>query len=242
MPVEAFASGDKSGWRYSWDLFYDERQQAAAAARALASVPGTKKTVALFTDNEPDSEVERPLYQAAFQADGLDLVGDYTFAVGTTNFSSFIAEARAKGADLVAGQLAPADGAALWKQLKSSAFRPKAAFLIDASDGGPVGRRWASWPRTPCRRATGAPARLRRTTRRHRPHARQEVRGHLELRHGGRRLRGGRGADRRHRQGRKRDPGQINAAISHTDAPTTAGPIRFDLATHTATTAYDVTR
>jgi branched-chain amino acid transport system substrate-binding protein len=29
MPVEAFASGDKTGWTYSWDLFYDERQQAA---------------------------------------------------------------------------------------------------------------------------------------------------------------------------------------------------------------------
>ena len=67
MPVEAFASGDKTGWRYSWDLFCDEQQQAAAAAAALASAPGDKK-VALFTDNETDSEVERPLYEAAFKA------------------------------------------------------------------------------------------------------------------------------------------------------------------------------
>ena len=81
MPVEAFASGDKDGWKYSWDLFYDEQQQAADAAKALASVRGNKKVV-LFTDNEPDSVVERPLYEAAFKADGLDLVGDYTFPAG----------------------------------------------------------------------------------------------------------------------------------------------------------------
>ena len=41
MPAEAFASGDKDGWKYSWDLFYDEQQQAADAARALASVRGS---------------------------------------------------------------------------------------------------------------------------------------------------------------------------------------------------------
>ena len=133
MPVEAFASGDKAGWNYSWDFFYDEQQQAADTAKALASVPGDKKVV-LFTDDEPDGVVERPLYQAAFKADGLDVVGDYTFPVGTTDFSSFIADAKAKGAQLLAGQLAPADGVALWKQVKSLGFRPKAAFLATASD------------------------------------------------------------------------------------------------------------
>src|ERR1700739_1166267 len=35
----------------------------------------------------------------------------------------------------MAGQMDEADGVALWKQLKSSGFRPKSAFLADASDG-----------------------------------------------------------------------------------------------------------
>jgi branched-chain amino acid transport system substrate-binding protein len=236
LPVEAFASGDKSGWRYSWDLFYDERQQAAAAARALASVPGNKK-VALFTDNEPDSEVERPLYEAAFKADGLDLVGDYTFGVGTKNFSSFIADARAKGAELVAGQLAPADGVTLWKQLKSLAFRPKAAFLIDASDGGSV---WPSLGRlaqdtlsegfwSPSQASPGQLAAITPTLGKKYAgtsnyataavaYAVAEVLTDAIAKAG------------------STSPGQINAAIPHTDAPTTAGPIRFDLTTHTATT------
>ena len=239
MPVEAFANGDKSGWHYSWDLFYDEQQQAAAAARALASVPGDKKgkRVALFTDNEPDSEVERPLYEAAFKADGLDLVGDYTFGVGTTNFSSFISDARAKGAELVAGQLASADGVTLWKQLKSLAFRPKAALLIDASDGDSV---WPSlgslaqdtlsegyW--SPSQASPGQLAAITPTLGKRYAgtsnyataavaYAVAEVLTDAVAKAG------------------SASPGKINTAISRTDAPTTAGPIKFDLATHTATT------
>ena len=85
--------------------------------------------------------VERPLYKAAFKADGLDVVGDYTFPVGTTDFSSFIADAKAKGAQLLAGQMTPTDGVALWRQLKSSGFHPQAAFLASASDSD---YRWQS--------------------------------------------------------------------------------------------------
>ncbi|HUA43323.1 MAG TPA: ABC transporter substrate-binding protein [Streptosporangiaceae bacterium] len=137
MPVEAFASANKDGWKYSWDFFFDEKQQAATVAKALTGVQSNKKVV-LFTDNEPDNVVERPFYEAAFRAAGLDVVGDYVFPAGTTNYSSFLASARAKGAQLLAGQLTPADGLALWKRVKSSDFHPRAAFLASASDA-------ASW-------------------------------------------------------------------------------------------------
>jgi branched-chain amino acid transport system substrate-binding protein len=132
-PVEAFASGDKEGWKYSWDFFFDENQQAATAAKALAAANSNKKVV-LFTDSEPDGIVERPLYAAAFKAAGLHVVGDYTFPVGTADYSSFIADAKARGAQLLAGQMTAADGVALWKQLKSSAFHPQAAFLANGSN------------------------------------------------------------------------------------------------------------
>ena len=238
MPVEAFANGDKSGWQYSWDLFYDEQQQARAAAKALASVPGDKK-VALFTDNEPDSEVERPLYEAAFKADGLDVVGDYTFPVSTTNFSSFIADAKAKGAELVAGQMASADGVTLWKQLKSLAFRPKAAFLIDASDGGSVWQQLGSLAQdtlsegywSPSQASPGQLAAITPTLGKKYAgtsnyataavaYAVAEVLTDAITKAG------------------SASPGKINTAISHTDAQTIAGPIKFDLTTHTATTPY----
>ncbi len=208
MPVEAFASGDKTGWTYSWDLFFDEQQQAADAARALAAAPGDKK-VALFTDDEPDSVVERPLYEAAFKADGLDVVGDYTFPVGDDGLLVVHREAKAAGAQLVAGQLAPADGAALVKQLTSSGFRPKAAFLAGTSEAG-------YQPPTLGRLAQDTLSAglleprpgIAGTARPHQPHAGQEILRRPGLRPGRRRLRGGRGADGRAREGGQHQPGQ----------------------------------
>lgn len=137
-PVLAFQAGNKSGWKYAWDLFFDEREQAATVAKALALSKGSKK-VAIFTDTEPDGVAERGLYKAACKAAGLDVVGDYSFPVGTTDFSSFINDAKAKGAKLVAGQMIPPDGIALWKQMKSLSFKPDLAFVAKASDA-------ANWP------------------------------------------------------------------------------------------------
>jgi branched-chain amino acid transport system substrate-binding protein len=235
MPVEAFASGDKSGWQYSWDLFSDEQQQAFAAARALASVPGDRK-VALFTDNEPASEVERPLYAAAFKADGLDLVGDYTFNVGTTNFASFIAQAKARGAQLVAGQLASADGVTLWQQLKSLAFRPKAAFLVDASDGAPV---WPSLGRlapgtlsegywVPSQASPGQLAAITATLGR-------KYAGTPDYATAAIAYAVAQVLTDAIAKAASATPARINAAIAHLDAQTTAGPVKFALTTHTAT-------
>lgn len=73
----------------------------------------SNKKVALFTDTEPDGVVERGLYKEAFAAAGLEIVGDYTFPVGTSDFSSFISDAKSKDADLVAGRMIPPDGIAL---------------------------------------------------------------------------------------------------------------------------------
>ncbi|MFD0636691.1 ABC transporter substrate-binding protein [Catenulispora yoronensis] len=73
-------------------------------------------------------------------AAGLQVVGDYSFPVGTTDFSSFIDDAKSKGAQLVAGQMVPPDGIALWKQMKALGFQPDAAFVAKAAAGN-------SWPK-----------------------------------------------------------------------------------------------
>ena len=242
MPVEAFASGDKTGWTYSWDLFYDEQQQATDAAKALATTAGNKKVV-LFTDNEPDSVVERPLYEAAFKAAGLQVVGDYTFGVGTTDFSGFISKAKAAGAQLLAGQLAPADGAALLRQLTSSGFRPKAAFLAGTSDAGyqppSLGRLatgtlsagyWSPAQASPGQLAIISPTLGKKYSGSpdYAPaavaYAVAEVLTDALATAG------------------STDPAKLNTAIAHTDARTTAGLVTFNQLTHTAITAYHVTR
>jgi branched-chain amino acid transport system substrate-binding protein len=240
MPVEAFASGDKTGWTYSWDLFYDEQQQAADAARALAAA-GRDKKVALFTDTEPDSVVERPLYEAAFKADGLRVVGDYTFPVGTKDFSSFVADAKAAGAQLLAAQLAPADAAGLAKQLTSSGFRPKAAFLAPTADGGyaaqslggPVrsglsGQYWSPSQASPGQLAVVAPTLGRKYAGSSSYPAAAVGYAVAEVL-----------TDALATAG-STNPGKLNTAISRTDAPTTAGLITFSQVTHTATTPYSV--
>jgi len=242
MPVEAFASGDKTGWTYSWDLFYDEQQQAAAAAKALATAAGDKK-VALFTDNEPDSVVERPLYEAAFKAAGLTVVGDYTFPVGTTDFSGFISTAKAAGAQLLAGQLAPADGAALLKQLTSSGFRPKAAFLAGTSDAG-------YQPASPGRLATGtlsagywspgqaSPGQLAIIS----PTLGKKYSGSADYAPAAVAYAVAEVLTDALAAAGSTNSAALNTAIAHTDARTTAGLVTFSQLTHTAITAYHVTR
>ena len=240
MPAEAFANGDKTGWTYSWDLFYDERQQAADAAKALAAAPGDKK-VALFTDNEPDSVVERPLYEAALKAAGLDVVGDYTFPVGTTDFTPFIASAKANGAQLVAGQLAPADGVALGKKLAASGFRPKAAFLTGTADAGyqspALGSLahdtlsagyWSPGQASPGQLALISPALGKKYAGS--PDYAPAALGYAvaEVL-----------TDALTAAGSV-NPAKLNAAIARTDAPTTAGRVTFSQSTHTAITAYHV--
>jgi branched-chain amino acid transport system substrate-binding protein len=242
MPVEAFANGDKTGWNYSWDIFYDEQQQAAEVAKALASVPGSKK-VALFTDSEPDSTVERPLYEAAFKADGLDVVGDYTFPAGTTGFSSFIADAKAKGAQLLAGQMTPADGVTLWKQLKSSGFHPKAAFLADAADAG-------SWWQSLGGLAQGtltegywspsqaSPGQLAAIT----PTLGKKYEGSPDYATAAVAYAVAEVLTGALAKAGSTNSGKLNTAISRTDTQTTAGLIKFNQSTHTATTPYYITQ
>lgn len=134
-PVLAFQAGNKSGWNYAWDAFISEQDQAAGAAKGLGMGTSNKK-VALFTDTEPDGVAERPAYKAAFAAAGMQVVGDYTFPVGTTDFSSFINDAKSKGAQLVAAQMIPPDGIALWKQMKALNFKPSLSFATKAASNG----------------------------------------------------------------------------------------------------------
>jgi len=242
MPAEAFASGDKAGWDYSWDLFYDEQQQAEDAAKALASVPGNKKVV-LFTDSEPDSVIERPLYEAAFKADGLNVVGDYTFPAGARSFSSFIADAKATGAQLLAGQMDQPDGLALWKQLTSSGFRPKAAFLARASDAG-------SWWQSLGQRAQDTLSDGYWSPGQASPGQVAGISGTLGKKYAGSPDYATAAlayavaevlTDALTKAGAT-SPAALNTAIGQSSAATTAGLIKFSPSTHTAITPYYVTQ
>ena len=131
-PTGAFATFSDTGLTWSWDLFFSEEDQAETVFAAFDEIESNKK-VAIFTDTEPDGVVERELYKKAAEAAGYEVVGDYTFSVGTTDFSSYVNDAKEKGAQLVVSQMIPPDGIALWKQMKALELRPVAAFSAKAA-------------------------------------------------------------------------------------------------------------
>lgn len=138
-PVQAFAGSNKAGWTHAWDFFFDETQFAQQAIKSAALTPSNKK-IALFTDTEPDGTVERSLFKKAATDAGFEVVGDYSFPVGTSDFSSFVSDARSKQAQVVLGQMTPPDGIALWKQMKSLGFKPLVAFVAKAAST-------SAWPK-----------------------------------------------------------------------------------------------
>jgi len=242
MPVEAFASANKDGWKYSWDFFFDEKQQAATVAKALAEVQSNKKVV-LFTDNEPDSVVERPFYEAAFKAAGLDVVGDYIFPVGTTNYSSFLASAKAKGAQLLAGQLAPADGLALWKQVKSFNFHPRAAFLANASDAASWWKSLGTSAQDTLAEGFWSPSEATAAQLdKIRPTLGKKYAGNPDYPPAAVAYAVAEVLTDAISRAASTDPSKLNAAIGQSHVQTTAGLINFKLSTHTSVTPYYITQ
>ncbi len=125
-PIEAWLSGRPSGWQYSWDVFFDENQQTKLIFQT-ANLTATNKRVALFTDTEQDGVVMGGLWEQTAPQFGYQIVSRAKFPVGTTNFSSQIAAAKAANADVLITQMIPPDAMALWKQMKSLGYHPKIA-------------------------------------------------------------------------------------------------------------------
>ncbi|TAL10172.1 MAG: ABC transporter substrate-binding protein, partial [Chloroflexota bacterium] len=88
-PIQAWLGGRKGGWKYSWDVFFNEPQMTTTQYRA-ANLVKTNKKVVLFTDTEPDGVVMGGLWAKNAPKFGYTIVAHETFPVGTTDFSSYI--------------------------------------------------------------------------------------------------------------------------------------------------------
>lgn len=137
-PIEAWLSGRSTGWKYAWDAFIDENQQSELAFQT-ANLTKTNKKVALFTDTEQDGIVIGKLWEQKAPQYGYTVVYHASFAVGTVNFSSQIAAAKAAGAQVLSAQMIPPDAMALWKQMKSLNYHP---LVAEAEKGAAV----STWP------------------------------------------------------------------------------------------------
>lgn len=137
-PVEAWLTGRPSGWHYAWNVFFDENQQTSLIFQT-ANLTTTNKRVALFTDTEQDGIVMGKLWQQKAPQYGYTIVYHAVFPVGTTNFSSQIAAAKAANAQVLISQMIPPDATALWKQMKSLSYSP---IVAEADKGAST----STWP------------------------------------------------------------------------------------------------
>jgi branched-chain amino acid transport system substrate-binding protein len=125
-PIQAWLGGRKEGWKYSWDVFFNEPQMTTTQFRA-ADETQTNKKVVLFTDTEPDGVVMGGLWAKTAPKFGYQVVAHEKFPVGTTDFSSYIRDAKDAGAEVLIAQMIPPDAIALWKQMKAAGYQPKVA-------------------------------------------------------------------------------------------------------------------
>lgn len=137
-PVEAWLAGRSSGWHYSWDVFFDENQQTSLVFQT-AALTTTNKRIALFTDTEQDGVTMGKLWLQKAPQYGYTIVYHAVFPVGTTNFSSQIAAAKAANAQVLISQMIPPDATALWKQMKSLSYSP---IIAEAEKGAST----STWP------------------------------------------------------------------------------------------------
>ncbi|HUJ68163.1 MAG TPA: amino acid ABC transporter substrate-binding protein [Syntrophorhabdales bacterium] len=129
VPVQAFLAGKpKAGWTWVWDIFFDELEMTKLQFLTMNTVQSNKK-VALFTDNTPDGTIMGGLWKKTAPEMGYNIMVEGTFPVGTNEFGDMIRRAKEAGADIVIAQMLPPDTIALWKQMRSLGYKPKAAFF-----------------------------------------------------------------------------------------------------------------
>lgn len=125
-PVQAWLAANPEGWSFAWDMFVDENQQTQLVYEA-ADRAETNKKVALFTDTEDDGVVMGALWEQFAPEWGYEVVYRANFPVGTTDYKSFIEEAKAAEAEVLVANMIPPDGLALWNQMKALGYAPKVA-------------------------------------------------------------------------------------------------------------------
>ena len=159
-PRQAFTS--VRPWKYVWDLFFDEADLAEAPFRLLADGKiVTNKRVAILHDNGPDgSVVGGQLWPQLAQRYGYEVVVNASFPVDNAQFTSAIADAKSKGAEVLLVDAITPQAVAMRKQVAAAGYHPKvlvmekgaepaqfAVSLGQLADGVLVGGYWdASFP------------------------------------------------------------------------------------------------
>jgi branched-chain amino acid transport system substrate-binding protein len=134
-PIRAWLGANEEGWNYAFDMFFDELQMTDLQYQT-ADLVETNKKVAIFTDLEEDGLVMGGLWEEKAEPFGYEIVAHPEFPVGTTNFSSQVAEAKDAEAEIVIAQITPPDAIALVKQMQADSYQPKLLFIEKGANFG----------------------------------------------------------------------------------------------------------
>lgn len=134
-PIQAFLGGNPDGYKYAWDVFFDELQMTQTQFDAADTIT-TNKKVALFTDQEEDGKVMGGIWETIAPERGYEIVYRGEFPVGNANFASQVSAAMAANAEVVIAQVIPPDGIALLKEMKAQGYDPQIMFMEKAGNTG----------------------------------------------------------------------------------------------------------
>jgi len=231
-PLEVFMAVRK--WNYVWDIFFSVPELAAAQFKALADLGvQTNKKIAIWHDNGPDGQaVGGKIWPALAKEFGYEVVQNAEFPVDNTQFTSIIAEAKSKGAEVVLGDAITPQAIAIRKQMASAGYTPKilniekgaepvqfAEALGKISDGIFVGGYWdPSFPYPGAADLAKAfESETKLTSSQHIADSYAAAQVLLDA----------------IKAAASTDPEKINAAIAKTDKTYVVGPVKFD-ENHTA--------
>ena len=231
-PLEVFKSVRK--WTYAWDLFFSVPELASAQFKVLSELGvETNKKIAIWHDNGPDGQaIGGAIWPALAKEFGYEVVQNAEFPIDNTQFTSIIAEAKSKGAEIVLGDAITPQAIAIRKQMAAAGYTPKvlniekgaepvqfAEALGKLSDGIMVGGYWdPSFPfpgAADLAKAFESETKLSSSQHIADSYAAAQVLLDAIAAAG------------------SLDPEKINAAIAKTDKTYVVGPIKFD-ADHTA--------
>jgi branched-chain amino acid transport system substrate-binding protein len=138
-PIRAFL-GASDTWTWVHVMFFDELQMTQSQFQTMDMVESNRK-VALFTDNEQDGVVMGGLWEENAPKFGYEVVYHANFPVGTTEYGDLIRRAQEADAEIVIAQMITPDSIALWRQMTTLGYKPKAAFF---EKGGEPVEWWAA--------------------------------------------------------------------------------------------------
>jgi branched-chain amino acid transport system substrate-binding protein len=216
-------------WKFVWDLFFDEADLAAAPFKAITEAGvATNKRVAILHDNGPDGQVVGgQLWPELAKQYGWTVVVSESFPVDSSQFTSIIADAKAKSADIVLVDAITPQAISIRKQIATADYHPKvlviekgaepaqfAAALGALADGVLVGGYWD--PSLPYPGAKDLMAAYAKETGQPGSQHIADSYAAAQVLLGAIAAAGSVGAD------------AINTAIGKTDATFAVGPVRFD--------------